>query len=115
MKISLYAAGLGLACGAACTSAGAQSSITLGGTLDIGVRQVRNGSVGTVRSEVSGANSTSKLVIRGVEDLGDGSAPIRHDLHDIVADFVPFARSMGSSALALPAGHSVDRHDRRRG
>ncbi len=43
-----------------------------------------------------------------IEDLGDGSAPIRHDLHDIVADFVPFARSMGSSALALPAGESDD-------
>ncbi len=50
----------------------AQSSVIIGGTLDVAARQVKNGSLGTVRSEVSGANSTSKLIIRGTEDLGGG-------------------------------------------
>lgn len=53
-------------------SALAQSSATIGGTLDIALRQVKNGSLGSIRSEVSGANSTSKLIIRGTEDLGGG-------------------------------------------
>jgi predicted porin len=70
------AAGLALAC--ACVSlcvslsAMAQSSVTLSGTLDAGVRRVRNEGVGSMTSEVSGANSTSKLVLRGTEDLGGG-------------------------------------------
>lgn len=50
----------------------AQSSVVIGGTVDLAARQVKNGSLGTVRSEVSGSNSTSKLIIRGTEDLGDG-------------------------------------------
>ncbi len=54
------------------TSALAQSSVVIGGTVDVAVRQVKNGSLGTIRSEVSGANSTSKLIIRGTEDLGGG-------------------------------------------
>jgi predicted porin len=53
-------------------SALAQSSVVIGGTVDVAVRQVKNGSLGTIRSEVSGANSTSKLIIRGTEDLGGG-------------------------------------------
>ena len=64
----LCAAGLALAC----VSVMAQSTVTLSGTLDAGVRRVRNGSVGSLTSEVSGANSTSKLVLRGTEDLGGG-------------------------------------------
>jgi predicted porin len=48
--------------------------VTVGGTLDLGLRKVRNGSVGSSTTEVSGANSTSKLVIRGVEDLGNGQS-----------------------------------------
>ena len=64
----LWAAGLSLAC----VSVMAQSTVTLSGTLDAGVRRVKNASVGSVTSEVSGANSTSKLVIRGTEDLGGG-------------------------------------------
>ena len=67
MKV-IAVAGLAMAC----ASAMAQSSVTLSGTVDVGVRQVRNGSLGSVDSEVSGANSTSKLVINGNEDLGGG-------------------------------------------
>ncbi|MBP8271877.1 MAG: glycosyltransferase family 2 protein [Sphaerotilus sp.] len=43
-----------------------------------------------------------------LEDLGDGSPRIRHDLHDICRDFVPFARRIGSTALALPPGETDD-------
>lgn len=67
MKV-IVVAGLAMAC----ASAMAQSSVTLSGTVDVGVRQVRNGSLGSVDSEVSGSNSTSKLVINGNEDLGGG-------------------------------------------
>ncbi|MBZ8142640.1 porin [Rubrivivax gelatinosus] len=70
MTIRLYsvvaAAGLGAA------PALAESSISIGGSVDVGVRQVKNGALGRVRSSVSGANSTSKLVLRGQEDLGAG-------------------------------------------
>ena len=54
------------------TAAMAQSSVVIGGTLDLALRQVKNGSLGTMRTEVSGANATSKLIIRGTEDLGGG-------------------------------------------
>jgi predicted porin len=64
----LWAAGLGLAC----VSVMAQSAVTLSGTLDAGVRRVKNASVGSMTSEVSGANSTGKLVVRGTEDMGGG-------------------------------------------
>lgn len=66
------AAALAAALAVAGTGAQAQSSVTISGTLDVGVRQVRNGNLGSVSSEVSGSNLTSKLIIRGTEDLGDG-------------------------------------------
>lgn len=50
----------------------AQSPITVAGTLDVAVRQVKNGALGSQSSAVSGSNSTSKIIIRGVEDLGGG-------------------------------------------
>lgn len=68
MKNTIIVSALAAACGAA----SAQSTVTIGGTLDLALRHVRNGSVGSVKSEASGANSTSKLVIRGTEDLGGG-------------------------------------------
>ncbi|MBK1613097.1 porin [Rubrivivax gelatinosus] len=51
---------------------GAQAQVTLGGTLDVATRHVDNGSLGSMNSVVSGANTTSKLVIRGQENLGAG-------------------------------------------
>ncbi|MGE0675020.1 MAG: porin [Methylibium sp.] len=50
----------------------ASSQLTIAGTLDLALRQVKNGTLGTVRSEASGSNLTSKLIVRGREDLGDG-------------------------------------------
>ena len=63
---ALCLAGIGMACG----STMAQSSVTLAGTVDLGIRHVRNGSLGSVTSEVSGANATSKLILRAVEESG---------------------------------------------
>lgn len=64
---------LALACSAVAGSAFAQtSSVTLYGVADAAVRQVKNGSAGTVKGVASGANTTSRLGVRGVEQLGGG-------------------------------------------
>lgn len=78
------------------------SSVTLTGTVDAGLRYVRNGSLGSQKSEVSGANSTSKLILRGAEDLGGGlSAGFFLD-STIAAD-------TGGAGAAAPAGQFWDR------
>jgi predicted porin len=56
---------------AAFGDASAQSSVTVFGTLDVGVRHVKNGA-GALYSVSSHGSSTSKIGFRGVEDLGDG-------------------------------------------
>lgn len=43
-----------------------------------------------------------------VEDLGDGSAPILHDRHDIGVLYCGFARAIRSRALLLPTGVKDD-------
>lgn len=64
---------LALACSAIASSAFAQtSSVTLYGVADAAVRQVKNGSAGNVKGVASGANTTSRLGVRGVEQLGGG-------------------------------------------
>ena len=69
MKKSLIAlAALGAFAGAA----SAQSSVTLFGILDTGIRAVRNGDGGTVKSLTSDGLSSSRLGFRGEEDLGGG-------------------------------------------
>lgn len=88
--------------GAMCAAAAAQSSVTLSGTLDMGVRQVRNASVGSIVSEVSGANSTSKLIVRGVEDLGGGLGAGFYLDATILGD-------TGTAGAAAPAGQFWDR------
>lgn len=98
MNKHVLAAGLG----AACVAAAAQSSVTVGGTIDLALRQVRNGSLGSVKSEVSGSNSTSKLVLRGVEDLGDGLSAGFYLDGTILAD-------AGGAGAAAPAGQFWDR------
>ena len=61
-------------CVASATCAGtamAQSSVTLQGYVDASARATHN-SIGTLKSLSSGNNSTSRIVLRGTEDLGDG-------------------------------------------
>jgi len=95
---SMCVAGLGMAC----LSAMAQTSVNLGGTLDVGLRQVRNGSLGSVKSEISGANATSKLVVRVTEDLGDGLSAGFYLDGTILAD-------TGVAGTSAPAGQFWDR------
>ncbi|URI10405.1 porin [Aquincola tertiaricarbonis] len=68
MKKTLFAlAALGAFAGAA----SAQSSVQLFGTVDLAARYVKNGDV--KRTDLaSNGNSTSRLGVRGVEDLGGG-------------------------------------------
>src|SRR5262245_27162305 len=49
----------------------AQTSVTLFGIVDLGVRQVKNGDQ-SVSSVSNGGLNTSRIGLRGVEDLGDG-------------------------------------------
>lgn len=49
------------------------SEVTLSGVIDLAARSVSN-SQGSMRSLVSGSNSTSRLIIRGTENLGGGMA-----------------------------------------
>jgi len=51
--------------------AAAQSSVTLFGILDVGVRHTSNGTT-TKKTEDSGSESTSRWGLRGTEDLGGG-------------------------------------------
>ena len=69
MKKSLIAlAALGAFAGAA----SAQSSVTLFGIVDTGVRAVKNGDGSTVKSLTNDGLATSRIGFRGEEDLGAG-------------------------------------------
>jgi predicted porin len=98
MMKTICTAGLALAS----IQAMAQSSVTVGGTLDLGGRHVRNGSLGSIYSEASGANSTSKLIIRGTEDLGGGLSAGFYLDGSILAD-------IGTAGSSAPAGQFWDR------
>jgi len=67
-------------------SAQAQSSVTLNGVADAAMRSVSNTRVGSMRSLVSGSNSTSRLIVRGVEDLGAGLRASFHLEHGLAID-----------------------------
>jgi predicted porin len=49
-------------------------SITLFGIVDIGIREVHNGSAGRFRSEISNGLNPNLLGVRGSEDLGGGAS-----------------------------------------
>ena len=68
---------LGTVC-AISTPTWAQSSVTLSGIMDLGVRRVSNENLAANWSMVSGSNSTSRIIIRGVEDLGNGLSASFH-------------------------------------
>ncbi len=67
-------------------SALAQSSVTLSGIMDAAARSASNEGLGSVKSLVSGSNATSRLVVRGVEDLGGGLRAGFHLEHGIAVD-----------------------------
>jgi predicted porin len=70
MKTSFKFAALALLASAA-AAASAQSSVTLFGIVDIAARNVKNGDT-SVKSLSSGGINTSRLGVRGNEDLGGG-------------------------------------------
>lgn len=72
----------------ACTlgASGAQAQVTVFGVADAAVRRVDNQGLAAVNSVVSGANSTSRLGFRGIEDLGDGLYAGFHLEHGIALD-----------------------------
>lgn len=67
-------------------SASAQSSVTAFGVVDTAARYVKNEDVGAIKGLVSGANATSRLGFRGVEDLGGGLSAGFHLEHGIQVD-----------------------------
>ncbi|HET9646135.1 MAG TPA: porin [Burkholderiaceae bacterium] len=98
MMRTLFAASLV----AAGISAMAQSSVTVSGTIDLAARHVGNGRLGSINSEVSGSNATSKLVVRGNEDLGGGLSAGFYLDGTILAD-------TGGAGASAPAGQFWDR------
>lgn len=64
----------------------AQSSVSLTGIVDVAARSVSNEGRGSIKSLVSGSNSTSRLVVRGSEDLGGGLAASFWLEHGIAVD-----------------------------
>lgn len=67
-------------------AASAQSGVTIGGIADAAARHVSNEGRGSVKSLVSGSNSTSRLIVRGTEDLGGGLSASFHLEHGLLLD-----------------------------
>lgn len=67
-------------------SAWAQGGINLAGIADAALRHVRNERHGGLSSLVSGSNATSRIVIRGNEDLGAGLSAGFHLEHGLLLD-----------------------------
>lgn len=74
---------LGTVMGAA---AQAQGSVTISGIADAAARSVDNSGRGSLQSLVSGSNSTSRLIVRGSEDLGGGLSASFHLEHGLALD-----------------------------
>ncbi|MCW5637089.1 MAG: porin [Rubrivivax sp.] len=83
MKLTRSLAVALVASGAA---AGAAAQVTLAGIADAAVRHVDNQGRGSVKSLASGGNSTSRLILRGTEDLGGGLSAGFHLEHGILLD-----------------------------
>ena len=80
--IPLAAALLALAAGPVL----AQGSVTIAGVADAAARVVDNEGLGSSKSLVSGSNATSRLIVRGVEDLGGGLSASFHLEHGFAID-----------------------------
>jgi predicted porin len=77
---------LALAAAVAAAGVQAQTSVSLTGIVDAAARQVNNEGKGSMKYLVSGSNSTSRLVVRGVEDLGGGLNASFHLEHGLALD-----------------------------
>jgi predicted porin len=79
-------AGAGMLLTLAASPALAQSSVTVSGVADLAARYVSHGGLDSVKSLVSGSNATSRLIVRGTEDLGGGMAASFWLEHGIAMD-----------------------------
>ena len=86
MKTSIRAACLAALGSVIGTPAWAQTNVTINGIADAAARQVDNSGRGSLASLVSGSNSTSRLIVRGREDMGGGLAASFHLEHGIALD-----------------------------
>ena len=75
-----------VAAGACAGSASAQSSVTIFGIIDETLRDVKNGSGGSLKSLTNGGYQGNRLGFRGAEDLGDGLEAIFWLEHGFNAD-----------------------------
>lgn len=66
--------------------ASAQSTVSVFGGVDLAVRRIQNGPLGSANSLTSGSNSSSRLGFRGSEDLGNGLSAQFWLETDIAAD-----------------------------
>jgi predicted porin len=57
-------------------AASAQSSVTIAGVIDASARSVKNGSAGELKTLSTDGMSSSRLIFRGIEDLGGGMRAI---------------------------------------
>ncbi len=64
----------------------AQGNVTVFGIADAAVRHVDNQDRGSISSLVSGSNATSRIGVRGVEDLGGGLSASFHLEHGLLLD-----------------------------
>lgn len=72
---------------AAAPAAWAQSDgVTVSGIMDLALRNVNNEGAGSLKSVLSGSNSTSRFTVSGREDLGGDLAAGFHLEHGILAD-----------------------------
>ena len=73
MKLSMMA---GATLALVVTASSAQTQLEIFGTADVGLAVIKNGRLGSAKSEYSGSaaggNSSSRIGLRGREDLGDG-------------------------------------------
>ncbi|ACB32988.1 porin, gram-negative type [Leptothrix cholodnii SP-6] len=76
--IVLGLASLGLSHGAH-----AQSSVSVSGVLDAGLRNVSNSGLPALTTLVSGSNATSRLAVQGTEDIGGGLSAGFHLEHGL--------------------------------
>jgi predicted porin len=60
--------------------------VTLFGIADAAMRNVNNQGAGSAKSVVSGSNSTSRIGLRGTEDLGSGLSASFHLEHGLLLD-----------------------------
>jgi predicted porin len=74
---------IAVACAGAC-NAFAQSSVTLTGIADAGVRSVSNEGRPSNKSLISGGNNTSRIILSGLEDLGGGLSARFHLEHGLL-------------------------------